>query len=58
MKKLKNFLLDRLFEKTTWAGIALLGSSLDIHIRPEDAKLIMEMFLGGVGLTLIIKKEK
>lgn len=58
MKKLKNFLIDRLFEKTTWAGLALLGSSFDIHIRPEDAKLIMEMFLGGVGLTLIIKKEK
>lgn len=59
MKKILEWALGRLAEKTTWASIfVLLVTYFGVQISPELQAEITQTGLGIVGIILIALKEK
>ena len=58
-KKLLDYLLERLHEKTTWASIfVLLVTYFGVQVSPELQAEITQAGLGITGIILIALKEK
>lgn len=53
-----NWILERLKEPTTYAGIFAGLTAVGVQIVPELADAIMSAGIGVVGLVLVILKEK
>lgn len=52
-----DWILDRLKEPTTYAGIFAGLTAVGVQIAPELADAIMSAGIGVVGLVLVILKE-
>lgn len=51
------WILDRLHEPTTYAGIFAVLTSLGVSVAPDLADAIMSMGIAATGLALVIIKE-
>ena len=52
------WIIDRLKEPTTYAGVFAGLTALGVQVAPELADAIMSAGIGVVGLVLVILKEK
>ena len=52
------WILDRLKEPTTYAGIFAGLAALGVQVAPELADAIISVGIGAVGIVLVILKEK
>lgn len=52
------WIIDRLKEPTTYAGIFAGLAALGVQVAPEMADAIISAGIGVVGLVLVILKEK
>ena len=53
-----DYMLERLHEPTTYAGIFGMLTALGVAINPDLADAIISCGVGVTGLALIILKEK
>lgn len=51
------WILDRLHEPTTYAGIFAVLTSLGVSVAPDLADAIMSTGIAATGLALVIIKE-
>ena len=51
------YLLERLYEPSTWRGIILVLTAAGVHISPELEKSIVSVGLSVVGLIGILTKD-
>lgn len=54
---MKNWILSRLKEKTTWIGITTIVSAAGITLNPEQIQLIATIGSTIIGLILTFTKE-
>ncbi|MBF0426964.1 MAG: hypothetical protein HQL66_14215 [Magnetococcales bacterium] len=54
---MKQWLLDRLQEASTWRGLILLGSALGIQIMPEVATQIISIGMATAGAIGALCKD-
>lgn len=54
---MKNYLLKRIREPSTWAGIGVLLTLAGATPNPETLGLIQQVVTGAVGLLAITTKE-
>jgi hypothetical protein len=55
---LLNTVIDRLKEKSTWAGIATLAAAAGWRLEPEAWSAIAAVVISAVGLWEVFRKEK
>ena len=55
--EIRRWILDRLKEKSTWAGIASIASLFGIILAPEQLALVGEGIIALVSLFVIATKE-
>lgn len=55
---MKQWIMDRLREKATWAGIAGLLGMLGVAIEPSQAEVIAQAGIGVVSALAIIWPDK
>jgi len=58
MNALFSFFKDRLKERSTWTGLALLGGALGVHFDPEHIPQIIETSAEILGAAYIISPDK
>lgn len=58
MDKLKNFLIDRLDERSTWRGLVLIATALGVTLSPEQAEAIIAAGLAAAGLIGAFAADK
>ena len=55
---MKQWLLERLREGSTWRGLVLLLTVAGLHVSPDQANLIIQVGLGIAGSIGFISPEK
>ena len=55
---MKQFLLNRLGETSTWRGLILCATAFDMQISPEQAYAIASLGMAMVGGVGIIAPDK
>ena len=55
--EIRRWILDRLGEKSTWAGIASLAALFGITLAPDQLQLIGQGIIALAGLFGIASKE-
>lgn len=58
LNNIKQYLLERVQEPSTWRGLILLATVCGISISPEQQELITMIGLGVVGFLGAITKGK
>ena len=53
-----DWILARLKEKSTWAGVAGLLGTMGLQVDDGTMQLVSQLVIAGAGLTAIILKEK
>ena len=53
-----SYILSRMSEPSTWAGLAVLLGALGIHLAPEVMAPIVQTLTGLAGVAAIVVKEK
>ena len=55
---MKNYLLARLQESTTWRGIILIATAAGVHLSPELQNTIISAGIGLAGLVAVLTEER
>lgn len=55
---MKNYLIDRAKEPSTWRGIVLVLTALGVPIAPAMAEAIVSVGLAAAGLIGIVTPDK
>ena len=55
---MKNYLLNRIREPSTWAGFAVLLSLFGQSVNPDTLGLIQQSVTGVAGLIAVIANER
>ena len=55
---MKQWLLERLREGSTWRGLVLLITAAGLHITPDQSQLIITIGLGIAGSIGFVSPEK
>lgn len=58
MDKLKNFLIARLSERSTWRGLVLIATALGVTLSPEQAEAVITLGLAVVGVLGAFTADK
>lgn len=58
MKKFASWLLGRLKEKSTWAGVLTVVTAAGVAIKPELKEAIISTGVSVAGLAAILLKDK
>lgn len=53
-----SYLMERLQERSTWAGLALLGTGIGVHFDPDHMSKIIEMACDLIGAIYVLTKDK
>lgn len=54
---MNKWVFDRLREKSTWQGLALLAGSLGVAIDPEQLEAIAPVAVAAVGIIQAVTKD-
>ena len=55
---MKNYLLSRLREPSTWRGIVLLATAIGVPIQPDLQESIIATGLAVTGLIGVVTQDK
>ncbi len=55
---MKQFLIDRFQEPTTWRGLVLLLTGLGVPLNPDMLEPIVSAGLGITGIIGVLSKDK
>ena len=55
---MKQWLIERMREGSTWRGLVLLITAAGLHITPDQAQLIITIGLGIAGSIGLVSPEK
>ncbi len=55
---MKNYLLDRLREPSTWRGLVLLVTACGVPLKPELQDAIIATGLATAGLIGVVSQDK
>tara|TARA_R100001244_G_scaffold115263_1_gene85467 strand:- start:241 stop:462 length:222 start_codon:yes stop_codon:yes gene_type:complete len=58
MKKILEWVVARLKEKTTWAGIISAGGLLGLNLAPELWTTVEGFVLAAIALVAVLTKEE
>jgi hypothetical protein len=53
-----DYILERLKERSTWAGIIAILTGFGVSLKPELSAAISTVGMGIAGLVLVIIKEE
>jgi len=48
---MKQWILDRLRERTTWAGLVAIATAFGLNISPEDGEAIITGAMALIGIV-------
>lgn len=52
------FLLSRLSEPSSWAGVAAIGAALGIPLAPDVLHPLIQVLTGAAGLAAFLLRER
>lgn len=52
------FLLSRLSEPSSWAGVAAIGAALGIPLAPDVLHPLIQVLTGAAGLAAVLLRER
>ncbi len=53
-----SYLLSRLSEPSSWAGIAAVGGALGIPMAPDVMQPLIQILTGAAGLAALLLRER
>lgn len=57
MDKLKDFLIDRARERSTWLGLVSLLAALGVSLSPEEAEAVVAAAVAVGGAIAVFTKD-
>jgi hypothetical protein len=51
------YMVDRLKERSTWTGVALLATAIGVELNPDKMAKLIEHGAEAVGLIYMITKD-